>query len=72
MWTIFMLKWYFDKNRKMEKLKSKFDLIQNMQVKYGDMVTQKWMPPRYPSTKKAIHSINDLSMIAFIYKSFQH
>ena len=41
MWTIFMLKWYLDKDRKMEKLKSKFDLIQNMQVKYGGMVTQK-------------------------------
>ena len=36
-----MLKWYLDKDRKMEKLKSKFDLIQNMQVKYGGMVTQK-------------------------------
>ena len=36
-----MLKRYLDKDRKMEKLKSKFDLIQNMQVKYGGMVTQK-------------------------------
>ena len=36
-----MLKWYLDKDRKMEKLKSKFDLIQNMQVKYRGMVKQK-------------------------------
>ena len=37
-WTVFILKWYLDKNRKMVKLKSKFDRIQNMQVKqgYGD------------------------------------
>ena len=60
MWTIFMLKWYLDKDRKMEKLKSKFDLIQNMQMKYGGMVKQKRMPPHYPRTKKAIHSINEL------------
>ena len=36
-----MLKWYLDKDWKMVKFKYKFDLIQNMQVKYGGMVTQK-------------------------------
>ena len=42
----------------MVKLKSKFDQIQNMQVKYWGIVTQKLMPTIFPNSDKAIHSLN--------------
>ena len=35
MWTVFVLKWYLDKDPNIVKLKSKVDRIQNMQLKYG-------------------------------------
>ena len=40
-WTVFVLKWYLDKGQIMVKLNSEFDKISNMQLKYGDTVTQK-------------------------------
>lgn len=39
-----------------------------MQVEYESILTQK----NYPNTNTAIYSINNLSMIVLIYKSFLH
>ena len=39
---------------------SKFDWIQNIQLKIGVPSHKKWMPIRYHNTYKAIYSINEL------------